>query len=742
MTLWRFGKEDSAPALLIVLLPLVLALPQLLDWLKADPMLYAGAMTNGFVRGFLRGFPHIDPNSGYTTQALGYRAALDWLQGNVPWWNFYSGVGLPLAGEYQPAAFFPLTLLLLLPQGMAWQMLALQLLSGLGTYGLLRQMGVGRLAATTGGVLYAFNGTLAWFSHGPATAVPFLPLLLWGIERAFAKTTLRRRGGWRLVALAMGLSLLAGFPETAYIDGLLALAWALVRGVQTARDLRLGYALRIVSGGAVGICLAAPQLLAFVEFLPEAYLGGHGAGFAHSALPKDAVIPSLIAPYAYGPIFAYQEYWPSLMHVWGGIGGYVTVLLLAMATYGVVAHRGALGWLLLGWSVLAIAKTFHIEPAVTLLNLVPGVSLAAFARYAQPSWELAFVIMAAWGLDDLAQTRAPRRAGLAAAGFVLIVALAGALLYGADIWPHLRSSVGLRNSAFASALWAILTGAACFWLITRARASRAAVSLAILLMVDGVLMFAIPTLSNPRGGAVNLRAIGFLRDHLGLQRFFTLGPIQPNYGAYFGIASINHNYLPVSARWIAWVGTHLDRSADAAVFNGDYARAAGMPTPTEELRRNLAAYEWVGVKYVIAPRDVDPFAGMDDAASKGKSVRRVFADGSMGIYELPGAKPYFEALAGRCIVEPQGRGRVFASCEERETLLRRELFFPGWTATVNGENAPIVEHGALFQAVDLPKGKSEVRYDYAPPHIAWAWLAALAAMCALVFPAIRRSPQS
>ena len=114
---WCPRREDAWPAALIVGLPLLVALPQLGGLVLADPIHYTPAVSAAYQPGFLRGSPYIDPNSGFTTQALGVRAALEWLQGNVPWWNSYSGVGLPLAAEYQPAAFFPLTFLLLLPLG-------------------------------------------------------------------------------------------------------------------------------------------------------------------------------------------------------------------------------------------------------------------------------------------------------------------------------------------------------------------------------------------------------------------------------------------------------------------------------------------------------------------------------------------------------------------------------------------------------------------------------------------------
>jgi hypothetical protein len=73
--------------LLVALIPLLLALPQLTPWLKADPLYYTSHVVLDRGSPLQRGVPYIDPNSGFQTQALGYRAARDWLSGEVPWWN-------------------------------------------------------------------------------------------------------------------------------------------------------------------------------------------------------------------------------------------------------------------------------------------------------------------------------------------------------------------------------------------------------------------------------------------------------------------------------------------------------------------------------------------------------------------------------------------------------------------------------------------------------------------------------
>jgi len=133
--------------------PILLAIPQLTPWLKARPAYYVAEMTLNHESVIQRGWPYIDPNNGFQTEALGVRAAQDWVNGEVPWWNPYTGIGMPLAAEYQASAFFPPTLLLLLPRGMVLLQMSLQILAGWGTYCLLRQMGLSRLAATTGGVM-------------------------------------------------------------------------------------------------------------------------------------------------------------------------------------------------------------------------------------------------------------------------------------------------------------------------------------------------------------------------------------------------------------------------------------------------------------------------------------------------------------------------------------------------------------------------------------------------------------
>ncbi|MFL9952499.1 hypothetical protein PQR65_03705 [Paraburkholderia nemoris] len=865
--------------LLLFVLPIVVALPGLMGLYDANPMLYLGGVARNYRPGLMQGFPYLDPNNAFTAQALGYRAALDWLDGIVPWWNYFSGVGLPLAAEYQPAAFFPPTLMLLLPNGMLLQHILLQIISGWGAYGLLRQLGLSRFAAATGGMLFAFNGALAWFDHAPALPVPFLPWMLWGVERAFAKAAAGMRGGWRLFAVALWMSVIAGFPETAYLNGLFAFAWSLLRLWQ-ARGCRLAFLTRLALGSVVGLALCAPQILAFFEFLPHAWLGGHGGAFANVALDPAAILPSLLFPYVFGPIAVGGSAWDRLGTIWGSIGGYLSLIVLVVALYGAILRRTPLTLLLLAWALAALGKSFGVPVVSALWNLIPGVTQAAFFRYAVSTWELTLIILAAQAIDNLREQtheRATHRRQIAILSALLL--LAGAL-YTASLWHNLREIVAVRNAAVASVLWGLITVGAFGTILLRYRPARAAAAIGAILVVDSVLMFSVATLSNPRSGDVDMEAISFLQKSVGLHRIYSLGPIQPNYGAYFGIAAINHNYLPINQRWVDWITAHLDSHADPVLFTGnDRAAGSAVPTPSQELVRNLENYEWIGVKYVVAPSGDNPFmtvlpsktdssshsplqmmpgdtvtgtlsTGMTDKPvtidqlgilignysntsdgilaaevcvdalcasgrrdlkesndnstfyipltrdlpveaqsmihyrltrsggskplvlwmsgvrspaedqqikgpagaltghglqvkllvkdDKAQLAKSVYADQVMNIYELNQPKPYFEELGQSCRVTAEGRERVTADCSAPSTLLRRELFFPGWTVKINGSLTPIAEHKDLFQSIALPVGKSSVVFRYEPPHMIWAWIAMLVGFGMLLLPAMNK----
>ena len=84
------------------------------------------------------------------------------------------------------------------------------------------------------------------------------------------------------------------------------------------------------------------------------------------------------------------------------------------------------------------------------------------------------------------------------------------------------------------------------------------------------------------------------------------------------------------------------------------------------------------------------------------------------IYELEGARPRFDrpvALRG----DQSDRMLLEVTVEEASALNILDPFAPGWSATVNGIERPIIRSVDGHRAILLEKGKNEVRMFYQPP---------------------------
>jgi len=689
------------PWLILLLIPFIAHLPPLLCGLSTDPIWYYSWMVSGARQGLYAGEPYLDPNMGFVTQALGTLAARDWVHGITPWWDPYTGVGMPLAGAMQASAFFlPFNLLLLLPHGTLWLCIAMQCVAGGAAYALLRQLGASRLASLMAGALYQLNSQIAWVPGPEAVfcASPFLPLLLLGIERA------RTGAGRVLIAAGIAYLILAGFPESAYLCGVFALAWAVLRCAGAAQKFTL--AGRIIAGGVLGLLLAAPQLVAFVDFvrLSDVVSNHVEAGVV---LPAPA-FGVMLLPYATGGLGA--DYGSGLMAaVWTNIGGYSGVLLPALAVLGLAGRRErGLKLLLAAWVLLTWGRTFGLPGITQAVNAFPLMREVDVFRYSAPGWDLALVVLAAFALDDLPSFSARRLWAFAFVGAAL--ALGAWLAWpGWTKWGWTPGAEPALQAGWTGALaWAIAGLALA--LLCCARQWRAA--LACLLAAEALVFFALPELSGVRPGTTDSAELRAMHNQLGLQRMYTLGPVLPNYSAYFAVGSINHNIVPVPSLWADYIDSSLLPGLKTKVgsivflpFDNLYGTGAGKA----DLAKYQANYEEMGVRYVVDwPGDVLP------------GLNYVHGDDRLAVWSLPAPAPYFQAPG--CALSHIRREHVTLDCAAPSVLLRRELFMPGWRATVRGNPAKVTQSDTIFQAVPVPAGHSTVTFHFAPEFVGWAWL--------------------
>ncbi len=687
------------PWLVLACTPLLAHAPELLGWVSSNPLYFVSGLGHIGRPPLLDGSPGwIDPNAGFTTQALGREAARQWLRGQVPWWNHFSGVGVPLGAEMQGGALFlPFVLLLDAFDGVLYLKITLQILAGAASFALLRELGITRSIALLGGILYELNGTFAWTGHAPMLPVAFLPVILLGIERA-------RTTGWRLLAIGIAYAFYAGFPETSVIYLLLALIWAGLRILcaPPAQHLRVG--VRMFCGGLCGVLLASPAILPFLHYLTLADIDAHGARLPGLVAVSAAqiLLPTLLGPPSYD--------WKWVP--WGMAGGCIGLPLAAIAAlaFGRGVRDLKLRIVLALWCVLALAIS---------AGLIPFAHEIWFARYAPPSWEMAAIILAAFALNDwYCGACVPSRTLVwVSAAWSMIAACAVALA-----WPAMGHVQDEHPYFFLFPLLTlcltIILGAVCARTLSRPRSSISARLLAGVLAGQALSVAILPLASGARNATYDKAAVHFLQDHLGQSRFFTLGPYAPNYGAFFGSASIDHNLLPVPRAWVDYTRAYLDPAADAISFTGAHPQGAvNGETRQDALAHRLSAYAAVGVKYVLAAPGTHVFTTSPSV----DTPDLVFADFQLEIYELHHASPYVETIGGPCDLVQQHRDMVSATCRTPARLVRRELFFPGWHARANGIDLPITQEGGLFQAVKLSAGSHTVTFTYAPPGIGWAY---------------------
>jgi hypothetical protein len=167
------------------------------------------------------------------------------------------------------------------------------------------------------------------------------------------------------------------------------------------------------------------------------------------------------------------------------------------------------------------------------------------------------------------------------------------------------------------------------------------------------------------------------------------------------------------------------------VFVGNFggSRSPFLPSPAQELTRNLAGYRTAGVSYLLAP------AGQPVPRSP-STFTLVDRTPSTDIYRVAGAARYFSAAG--CTSRSSDRSSVTVICPRPATLVRRETEMPGWSATIDGSGTPIRTADGLFQSVTVPAGTHTIQFSFSPPYILWGYLAFVAGLLALVAGPVRR----
>jgi len=495
----------------------------------------------------------IDPNVGFITQPLGHLSAMDLLHGHLPWWNFFEGLGQPLAGEMQAASLFPLTLLFAFPAGLLWFHICLELIAGFSTYFLAKRLGVPLVFATAAGCLFALNGTFAWVGNAVLNPIAFLPCSCSASRWSMTPPKPRTIGAGISRRSRSPSPSTPAFPRSPTSTG--SSRWAGLRcACSRCRAIHVVAPSVASASPAHRHSARAADTDSFADFSKVANLGHHTAAIDGTAHISIHAVQMFFDPYVHGTLFTNLN----VASVWGGIGGYFTASVGALALLGLCGSRlRPLRIYLAAWTIIGLCGAWNFLELRKVWNLIPLIENVSFGRYIMSSCELSFILLAAFGLMDLAESARAKRLFTVTTSVMLLgliwIVLASSSLNKGIIYGHrARYIYAFLDAIPFIAIIALLV----LGLLTKYKIVPLLV--ALVLVGESLLMFGVPGGGSAKIVNVDMGPITYLQKHEGHYRFFDFAVLTPNWGSQYGLNELNAIDLPFPEKFSQLIERQLD----------------------------------------------------------------------------------------------------------------------------------------------------------------------------------------
>ncbi len=654
-------------------------------------------------------------------------------QGEIPLWNPYNNGGLPFIADTQAAVFYPPRWLTIGLSSLAggWSYNALQLemtahvlLYALLMYAFVRRVTLGRaysrLGAIVAAIVIGFGGYLTGYPPlqlAILEAATWLPLMLIGILEA----TRGRKLAYAFVllaALALGLSWMAGHPQTSFFITYLAvayLAWRCYQGRLGWRAFAGGFALLALT--AIGV--TAVTLLPGIEYLLLTSREGLGFDAKGNGFPFRDV---------------FQFIFPGSVSQWSPLYIGIPALFLVAAALR-FGPRESRFWLI----VAAIGLLFSLGENGALYtmsyNFVPGLRFFRGQERAALLVANSLAILSGIGISAFAAAanQAQKRQALRWWGWFSagLSAIALGLFL---IWQIDGARWGaIFDIATRSALIAV--GAFVFLRALARTPERAATQLAIVLLIVFEL-FSVnwdhPAVYDPRPGQEQLSMtppplVQHLLGDNSEQPFRVDGfrGLEDNYGSLYGLMDVRGiSPLWLKAQQLIIYADYEDNPLSWELYAVRYVFSGRerLSVPTQVVGQGV---DQRGTFYLHRLENPRPFARLYYEAD--------FVDNEQWAVELLGDIRYDErekivlqaAPKLALPAEPAaGRAKVASFAPEEivididtaaNAILSLSLpHYPGWAARLDDQPAEILRAYAGLSAVEVPAGEHTLVLTYDP----------------------------
>ncbi|NOK85707.1 MAG: hypothetical protein GFH27_549367n22 [Chloroflexi bacterium AL-W] len=656
--------------------------------------------------------------------------------GEIPLWNPYNNGGLPFLADTQSAALYPprlLTIALTNLTGGAWTYSTLQnevafhlLFYTLVLYAflrrLLRHMHGGHPAAFAGAVTAGYGGLMISYPLVQVAlleAAVWIPLVLLGILEA----TRHERIRWSWLAfggLGLGLSWMAGHPQTAWFATYLAIAYVVWRMWPRPDRWRMSV-LGIGLLGVVTLGVTAVHFLPGLEYLSLTMRTGLGFDEKAGGFLFQDVTMMLYPRLTWSPL-------------------YMGVVGLGLAVLGAL-RTGRERWFWIGALGTGLVLSLGGNSAMyhALYNVVPGLSFFRGQERAVLIVVNAVAVLVAFGVIRLheeftiSQNADVQRGWRLYAAFVAVVA-AGVFLLSATM-PDFNGA--LLEQAFITAFFVLVASG----LVVRFLQTKHTIIIVLLvalvafeLLTVNIRTDVIEPIPVARRGVMrpmpvvnhvlNDDELAFRVDG-GIVHGFIGIPPGGNTGSLFGVRdmrgisplfldgahAIIQRESPVQVAWEVFAVKYVfSEFPSLAVPSRIVAENMflQMPLYLHQLE-NPRPFVHLVYDYEVITGDAFARQLLADARFDSREVI-ILADDPM--LEVSGQRPD-EAQAILTEYTPE-QFSITASTAEAAILSVAHVDYPGWQVTLNGQSVtPIRAYGAVV-GVPLPAGEHVIVFRYIP----------------------------
>ncbi|MBL8154395.1 MAG: YfhO family protein [Anaerolineae bacterium] len=656
--------------------------------------------------------------------------------GEIPLWNPYNNGGLPFIGDTQAAVFYPPRLITIalsrLAGGWSYHALELEMAAHVLACSLLmflcvRRLTQGEVGSTFGAFISAVIASYGGFlqSYPPLQlalleAAIWLPLGILGIHEA-ARAEKFRWPPLLLTGLALGLSWLAGHPQTSWFLTYLLTAYLAYRVFTQRHRWWIVPAGTLLFGG-LAFGLAAVQLLPGFEYLAYTTRANLGFEAKGNGFPFHDVIQFII---------------PNVVTQWSPL--YVGLIGLVLA--GIALWRklpGAIFWGIVAILALGLSFGDHSPLFALLYNVLPG--LRFFRGQERAAYLVSFSLAILAGLaaahlvtwDRLQDFKATRRIQQAVILlFVVTAAIAVGILL---LW--LGSPEAYAPFIGWTAFTALVAGLTVWVLSLLLSRPRQTIPM---LLVSGLLVFDLFTVSIDRPSNYDpipptqqlamtpsplLEPV--LADTDGTFRIDGYRGLHDNYGSLYRIADMRDiSPLFLAGPFALQQGDLINpRAWELFAVRYVYTDWNELPVASIIMAEGQDRYGPVKLHRLTDPR---PFAllvdqvkvipnaqvALDATRAADFDPRRVIILDQAVPGQSDGAPS--SSPPGEVTITHFAPEQITLSANtSRQTILSLSLpYYPGWQAAIDSTAAPTLKAYGAFSALVIPPGSHtiELRYD-------------------------------